>query len=111
MEISEIPVTQDNNQYSKEERADHIIRWQESGLSKTEYSRQNNIAPTTFFHWTRKKQIRKKENRFVEVKVNDGNLFNENKIELIIGNRILKTREDISPEILTNILRVLEGIW
>ena len=110
MEISETLGIKDNKQYSKEERAEHIKRWQESGLSKTGYSRQNNIAPTTFFHWTRKKLIREKESRFIEVKMNNSSPLNDTKIELIIGNRILRMREDISPETLKNILISLAGI-
>jgi transposase-like protein len=110
MDNLEIQVIKNNRKYSRDEREHHINRWHESGQSKSEYSRQNNIPPTTFFSWTRKKQIRSKKEEFVEVKLNNLLQTEENKIELIIGNRILRMREDISPEVIRRLITELERI-
>ena len=106
----EIPVTKNNRKYSRDEREHHIEQWRESSQSKSEYSRQNNIPPTTFFSWTRKKQIRGNKPQFIEVKFNKPIQTEENKIELFIGKRILRMRENISPEIIRNLITALEGV-
>ena len=37
----------------KEDRAHHIRAWRGSGLSKTEYCRQNGLQLSTFYRWSR----------------------------------------------------------
>ena len=110
METPEIPVTKNNRKYSRDEREYHVGRWHESGQSKSGYSRLNQIPPTTFFNWTRKKQVRGNKTHFIEVKYNKPIQAEENKIELCIGNRILRMRENISPEIIRNLITELEGV-
>jgi transposase-like protein len=110
MENIGIPGIKNTRKYSRDEREHHINRWHESSQSKSEYSRQNNIPSTTFFSWTRKKQIRSKKAEFIEVKYNNQIQAEENKIELIIGNRILRMREDISPDVIRRLITELEGI-
>jgi transposase-like protein len=96
--------------YSKEEREEHIKKWQSSGLGQTDYSRQNNLPPTTFYTWCRKLNSRKKKPSFIEIKFDNKILREENTIELIMGNGIsLRMREGISPEIIRGIITGLKG--
>jgi transposase-like protein len=98
--------------YSKEERENHIARWKESGLSQADYSRTNNIPPTTFYTWNRKQNKRVSgSSSFIEVKLKGPITGAEDKIELVMGNGlILRTRENISPEIIRGIIAGLKGI-
>jgi len=105
----EMPEDIKQKKYSKEEREEHIARWKASGLKQTDYCRQNNIPPTTFYTWCRKKNTRSSGSSFIEVKLKSG-LTGENKIELLIGNGIsLRMREGISPEIIRGIISGLKG--
>ena len=106
----EMPEDIKQKKYSKEERTEHIARWQESGLSKTDYSRANNIPPRIFYTWCRKHNKIKSGSSFIEVKFKSPITGEEDKIELVMGNGlILRMREGISPEIIRGIISGLKG--
>lgn len=50
---------------TKEERFNNVKKWQESGLSVTEYCRQQNIPLTSFIGW--KRSIEKPDQIFKQV--------------------------------------------
>jgi transposase-like protein len=101
-----------SKKYSKEEQAEHIARWKESALSQADYSRANNIPPTTFYTWNRKQNKHVSgTSSFIEVKLKRPITGEEDKIELVIRNGIiLRMREDISPQIIRGIITGLKGI-
>ena len=100
-----------HKKYSKEDRAEHIKKWQSSGIRKAVYSKENNIPPTTFYTWSRKLKSQTRRPSFVEIKFDNKQLREEHTIELVIGNGIsLKMREGISPGILRGLISGLKGI-
>ena len=56
------------NRYSEEEKQTHISLWQESGLSKSRYSKELGINYTTFLDWCKRYPIGKELPQEVESK-------------------------------------------
>lgn len=97
-------------QTDKHYRENHITAWQESGLSQSEYCRQNDIPLTTFVNWKRKtKNSPIPASSFIELK----GYFStpEEYFELQVDKRLsLRIRESIPPVLLRNIITGLRGM-
>lgn len=105
-----------NNQETKYRKHDkhywenHIILWQKSNLSQTEYCRQNNISLKSFCNWKRKLISNLiSTTPFIELK---GHFpAREEYFELQINSMItLQIRESIQPDLLQNILIAVRGV-
>lgn len=88
----------------------HIATWQKSGLTQTEYCRQNRIPLTTFGNWKRNRSSDSNlASPFIELK---GHLpVQEEYFEMQIDPDLtLRIRESIPPELLQNILMAVRGM-
>ncbi len=88
----------------------HIILWQESNLSQSEYCRQNNIPLKSFCNWKRKIiSNHTPATPFIELK---GHFpAREEYFELQIDSMLtLRIRESIRPELLQNIFMAARGM-
>jgi len=93
---------------------DHILSWESSGLSQSEYSRQNNIDFSLFSKWKirLKKNGNNKAANFIEVKTGlPYNLNAEKDIILVIKNIYkIKIKPDFNKECLKNLLSIIGDI-
>lgn len=87
-----------------------IKSWKESGLSQSEYCRQNNIDEQLFSKW-KIRLSKNNENKFVRVPVKLKNSFsNLSEIELLIKeNYTIKVHSGFNPETLKRLIKVIEG--
>ena len=82
-----------------------IVRdYEQSGLSATEYCRQNGIASSTFSKWTRQYAAGGEKVSFVEVGQRPGT---ECEIKLLNGRQIV-IRGEYSPKQVSALVRELE---
>jgi len=40
--------------YSKEQQESYYQQWQSSGMSKTQFAKDHELKPTTFYYWIQK---------------------------------------------------------
>lgn len=80
--------------YSEEQSYALIRKWESSGLTQDEFTKQHNIARSTFGYW-RKKYLKKcgsgkATNNFIPVKINKTGKRNESMgdLELIYPNGV-----------------------
>lgn len=104
----------DSGKYQRRDRAcwqTHIQAWKKSGLSQTEYCRQNNISLSSFTNWKSKISSEVfRDQAFVELR--HDNLSNQqNCIEFVVDNDLsIKVREDIPVLFLKNLFLALRGV-
>jgi hypothetical protein len=87
-----------------------IKSWKESGLSQSEYSRQNNIDEQLFSKW--KIRLSKNiESNFVQITAAiKKDFLNEPELELVIKeNYSIKVHSGFNPETLKKLIKVIEG--
>lgn len=105
-----------NNQDTKYRKHDkhywekHIILWQESNLSQSEYCRQNNIPLKSFCNWKRKLISNLTPARpFIELRGQYS--AQEEYFELQIDSMLtMRIRESIRPDLLQNIIIAVRGV-
>lgn len=88
----------------------HITTWQGSGLTQSEYCKQNKIPLSSFANWKKKININPiPASPFIELK---GHLpVSEEHFELEIDSGLtLRIRESIPLELLQNILMAVRGM-
>jgi hypothetical protein len=93
----------------KELAVRHYKDWQGSGLSKSEYCRQNNLKPTTFAGWKRylKTQGNTKLTK-ISSKAAKGFIPVKTGLELTISQSLsMKINPDFDPVLLKQVLEAL----
>jgi hypothetical protein len=90
-------------------REQHIQNWRSSGLSQTEYCRQNNISSKTFLYWKRKHKAANEPVCLVEVPVSPLRPSCSSPIRLIVGTHYrIEIERDFDKELLDQLLRFME---
>ena len=98
-----------SNAERKEYALQHYRNWQRSGLSKTEYCRQNNLKSTTFNGWKRYLEIDTSEKitRIPSKTVKDLVPI-ETGLELKIGKHLsIRINQNFNPDFLKRLLKTL----
>lgn len=70
MKIEDLRALRKKRRLTKEEKASYILLWQVSGLSKADFCRQEEIAPSTFITWFSEHKARAQdetEDKFVPI--------------------------------------------
>lgn len=93
--------------YEKKERAEHIKRFEESGLSKTAYAKKEGINAVTFYSWFHKAET--KQGGFIELRQKE-NKENSGTIKIKKGDVIIQVPLSSGVEELKNIFTALGGI-
>lgn len=108
---------------------DQVTHWQESGLSQSEYCRQQGLNPRSLSRWSRE-LIRKSDKKapsfdtpkspsqrrhrtpsFVEIQAGDISIKESREyIELILEGMRIRFREDIDPWRLRSIIQAMYGV-
>lgn len=96
--------------HDKNNHSNHITAWEKSGMTKTEYCRQNGIPLSTFGNWKRRtKRDSTPSFSFIELKSEFPN--RDEYMELQIDSDLkLFIRENIPPVLLRNILTAVRGM-
>lgn len=102
----------------KEDREQHIRAWCGSGLSKTEYCRQNGLQRSTFYRWCREEREEEQStDGFIEIAVDR---FQQDKhegepahpsveIEIVLPNGYrLNIGKGFDPDTVVDVLDLLE---
>lgn len=95
---------------TKEERKSHVEKWKKSGLTMSEYCRQNNIPLANLSEW--KRALWQKSKKFKPLKlappVPDGMGQSINLIEIIVDHRIkIRLQQLSNTSLLLNIIKGL----
>ncbi|HPB80639.1 MAG TPA: hypothetical protein PK200_01245 [Spirochaetota bacterium] len=103
-----------SGKYQRRDRAcwqTHIQTWKDSGLSQTEYCRQNNISLSSFTNWKAKISSEVfRDQAFVELR-HENISYQQNCIEFVVDNDLsIKVREDIPVLFLKNLFLALRGV-
>jgi hypothetical protein len=106
--------TQSDHSPSKAEYwSEHIRRWQDSGLSKVEYCRQNNLTKHAFYYWRKKlKQSNQGESPVVPLSFRIGDLApNRQSFVLTVGQGYhVAIQGDFDPPVLKKLIKTLENM-
>lgn len=96
--------------HDKHYREEHITSWQRSGLTQSEYCRQNGIPLTSFGNWKRSQSSDTiPASPFIELKRHFS--VREDYFELQIDPGLtLRIREGIPPALLQNIIMAVRGV-
>jgi transposase-like protein len=101
--------------YTSEERQAHLEAFKKGKLSGQEYCRRNNISPTTFYGWTKRKKKLSKINKKGEInfiKMATGKAVPEVNSQAIVieyGNIRISLPTNCSKEHLKTILSYLDS--
>jgi transposase-like protein len=100
----------------REEREQHIRGWQESGLSKTEYCRENGLKRSSFDRWFREHRgAEKSTDGFIEISVDrfkrrEQTQSSECEIGVILTNGYrINVRKGFDQETFVTVLALLEA--
>jgi len=64
---------------------ERITGWQESGMSQSQYCRENDLPLGTFYYWKRRLSLKQSKNKFIQVPVFN---FKGEQVKLIIPGGI-----------------------
>ncbi len=105
---------QERNQEKALFWADHIKRWEESGLSQIDYCRANNLSRHHFTYWKCKNNRKNKPVKFVSVVAKSSISPLHNSIEPLkvnIGDKYrIEVGEGFSEETLIRLINTLSGM-
>ena len=94
--------------------ADHIKRWEESGLSQIDYCRANDLSRHHFTYWKCKNNRKNNPVKFVSVVTQSSATSSPISIELLkvhVGdNYRIEVGEGFSEETLIRLIKTLSGI-
>ena len=94
--------------------ADHIKRWEESGLSQIDYCRANGLSRHHFTYWKCKNNRKNNPVKFVSVVTQSSATSSPSSIEPLkvhVGdNYRIEVGEGFSEETLTRLIKTLSGI-
>jgi hypothetical protein len=99
--------------------SDHIQRWQDSGLSKAEYCRQNHLTKHAFYYWCKKLRhasqdegSNQDEGSVVPLPFRVVDLIpGQPSLVLNIGQRFqVAIQGDFQPSVLKKLIKTLEGM-
>jgi hypothetical protein len=93
--------------------SEHIRRWQDSGLSKVEYCRQNNLTKHAFYYWRKKlRQSNQAESPVVPLSFRVAGLApSQPAFVLKIGQRFqVAIQGDFDPPVLKKLIKTLENM-
>jgi hypothetical protein len=96
-------------QTAKEERQAHVDNWKKSGLSMSEYCRQNNLSLASLSDW--KRSILRKSTQFKSVQPlsQQASLTKfENVVEIIVGTNIKMRIQHVTDASL--VINIVKGI-
>ena len=76
-----------NKKYTPEQRKEYLAIWRASGLSGSQFCKENNIRPTTFYSWTKseRKKLSIEESEIIKLPSLQINMPGKNNI--ILENR------------------------
>jgi transposase-like protein len=99
---------------SKQSRwLDLIQRWQRSQLTIREFCQQHHVSEASFFSWRRTLQQR----GLLDHSIDDPPAFvnlelpaepTDSSVELVLGKRVLRLRPGFDPDMLRQLVRLLE---
>jgi transposase-like protein len=93
---------------SKEIRAQHIEKWKESGLTMSEYCRQNKLSLSSFSSWRQSAIKAKSSFKPIALSSSASTLTNQNIVEIMVDQRIkLRLLNVIDGSFAANIVRSL----
>ena len=76
-----------------------IEKWEVSGLTKKEFCKQQDLAPSVFYYWYKKYKSAGSAGGFIPIKIK--NSIQESHLEILYPNGVkLKLSTDISPSLL-----------
>ena len=82
-----------------EEMRPIIEKWEVSGLTKKEFCKQHNLAPSVFYYWYKKYKSPGSTGGFIPIKIK--NTFQESPLEILYPNGVkLKLTGDVPPSLL-----------
>ena len=93
--------------------SDHIRRWQDSGLSKAEYCRQNHLTKHAFYYWCKKlRYVNLDEGSVVPLPFRVVDLIpGQPSFVLKIGQRFqVVIQGDFQPSVLKKLIKTLEDM-
>ena len=96
-------------QTTREERQAHVDNWKKSGLSMSEYCRQNNLSVANLSDW--KRSILRKSTQFKEIQSLPSQMptpKQENVIEIIVGANIKMRIQHVTDASL--VINLVKGI-
>lgn len=73
--------------YNREEREIYLELWRESGLSGSQFCRENNIRPTTFYSWNKMEREKQKDDQSEIVKLTNLQINVPESNRIILENR------------------------
>ena len=90
----------------------HYKNWQISGLSKSEYCRENNLKTTTFTGWKRYQKIKEKSKiTKIPTKTVTELIPIETGLELKLGNSFsIAINQNFNPDLLKRVLKTLGAL-
>lgn len=74
--------------FNTEDRKEHIIKWRKSGLTMTEYCRQNAFSLSSLSAWARSSKLVNSVFKPVVALPKIGGDKSPNNVEIIVGDRI-----------------------
>ena len=105
--------TTEKRKYQRHDWAKHIKQWQESGLSQSEYCRQNNLS-VKLFSLRKRKILNSKPDtkKFIKISppVNTDSSFSYEYEIILQGNIRIRVSRDFNPEKTKNLIRVLKEL-
>jgi hypothetical protein len=73
--------------YGREFWEEHFKTWKNSGLSQTQYCKDNNLTSNSFLNWKKKFQNEKQNNKFIEIPAIKNDSSDVGIIDLKINDR------------------------
>ena len=97
--------------YTVNERKEYLARWRESGLSGSQFCKENNIRPATFYGWIKSEKQKQNKSKPVFVKLPVFEVSKQNISEIIIehGKWKIKLSTGFNSEDLKTIMEVLDS--
>jgi hypothetical protein len=106
----ELRLTARRRYTTKEERELHLEKWKKSGLTMSEYCRQNNMPLSKLSEW--KRTLLQKPTKFKSIKlsspISEAMIKSSNIIEIIVDQRIkIRLQQSSDTSLLINIVKGL----
>lgn len=90
---------ENQKQLTLDEMRPIIEKWEDSGLTKKEFCKQQGMAPSVFYYWYNKYKTQDTPAGFVPIKIK--NTTKADQLEIHYPNGVkLKLSSDISPSLL-----------